>query len=220
MAAREEIFEPTVEQTYEFFKYLRSEHREAFIDLLNSIRFAELRGAGYLSYLAEVLDDPSMMAKMTKHAADEGKHAHFVTLMIRREGGQPRSMVHQNLFRAMSEARGQRGDGGPPLETCPPREELVEVFASMQAIERSAKGAFQAFEKLYADDEVVLSMVKEVLRDEEFHIGWISKVLDRWRADGLGEQVDDALERGRRALAEARDRSIRAQIEQATGAAS
>jgi rubrerythrin len=204
---REEIIDPTVDQVHAYFTLLRGQYKEQWYDLLNSIRFAELRGGGYLAYLAEVLDDPNMMAKMTKHAADESKHAHFVNLMIRREGGTLRSMRERNLFRSMSEARGD-GEGGPPLHECPSREDLIEVFASMQAIEISAKTAFQAFERVFADDEVILTMVREVLKDEEFHIGWIAKILDRWREEGNAERIDDAVYRARLALARARQQTV------------
>jgi rubrerythrin len=206
--ATDEILEPTVEQTLDFFKVLRSSYKEQWFELLNSIRFAELRGGGFLAYLAEVLDDPDMMAKMTKHAADEAKHGHFVTVMIRREGGKPKTMVQQNLFRAMARARGQDTEVGPPLTGPPSRDELIEVFAGMQAIEHAAETAFQAFETLFADDPVILAMVKEVLKDEEFHIGWIAKLLDQWRGEGYADQIDDALNRAREALAKARQQGI------------
>lgn len=207
-----EIFEPTVDQAEMFFRYLRAEQKDQWIDLLNSIRFAELRGGGYLAYLAEVLDDPDMMAKMTKHAADESKHAHFVNLMIRREGGTLKSMADRNLFRAMAEAEGRETGGGPPQDACPSREELIEVFAGMQAIEVGARTAFQAFDRIFANDQVVSSMVKEVLKDEEFHINWIAKTLDRWREDGDGDRIDEALHRARLALSKARQTGIRAQL--------
>jgi rubrerythrin len=206
--ATDEILEPTVDQTLEFFKVLRSSYKEQWYELLNSIRFAELRGGGFLAYLAEVLDDPDMMAKMTKHAADEAKHGHFVTVMIRREGGKPKTMVQQNLFRAMARARGQDTEVGPPLTGPPPREELIEVFAGMQAIEHAAETAFQAFEVLFEDDPVILAMVKEVLKDEEFHLGWIAKKLEEWRGEGYADQIDDALHRAREALAKARQQGI------------
>lgn len=213
METKDEIFEPTADQAYAFFKALRETDKEQWYELLNGVRFAELRGGGYLAYLAEVLDDPSMMAKMTKHAADEAKHAHFVNLIIRREGGQLRSMRDRNLFRSMNAARGNNpdADAGPPTRGCPSREDLIEVFAGMQAVEISAKVAFQAFERLFEGDEVVLAMVREVLKDEEFHIGWIAKVLDRWRAEGDAERIDEAIWRARKALAEARARSLTGQ---------
>lgn len=214
----EAILEPTVDQTLEFFKVLRSSYKEQWYELLNSIRFAELRGGGFLAYLAEVLDDPEMMAKMTKHAADEAKHGHFVTVMLRREGGKPKSQVENNLFKNMARSQGRDTETGPPLSGPPAREDLIETFAGMQAIEKGAEVAFQAFERLFEDDPVILQMVKEVLKDEEFHIGWIAKLLDQWRGEGYAEQVDDALLRGRKAMAAARQNGIINRLAQQTSA--
>jgi rubrerythrin len=218
--ATDEILEPTVDQTLEFFKVLRSSYKQQWYELLNSIRFAELRGGGFLAYLAEVLDDPEMMAKMTKHAADEAKHGHFVTVMIRREGGKPKTMVQDNLFRSMARAEGRDSEEGPPLTGPPAREDLIETFAGMQAIEHAADTAFKAFEKLFEDDPVILAMVKEVLKDEEFHIGWIAKLLDQWRREGFAEQIDDAMNRARVALAEARQKGIINRIAEQTAPSS
>lgn len=182
MQTAERSVSPELQATYERFKSMRDAKSPEWFNLLNTIRYFELRGGGYLAYLAEVLEDPDMMAKMTKHAADESKHAHFVNLMIRRDGGTLQSKYAQQTM-----------GFAPPTNGCPPRESLIQVFAAMQAIEKRAQQIFAAFELVYDDDPVVLSMVREVIKDEQFHISWIARYLEKWREDGYAEQIDRAL---------------------------
>jgi bacterioferritin (cytochrome b1) len=182
METKEKTVSPEVQATLDRFRTLRAEQKDQWFDLLNTIRYFELRGSGYLSYLAEVFDDPDMMAKMTKHASDEGKHAHFLNIIIRREGGKPSSRAGRMQMQLT-----------PPIDKCPPRESLIQVFAGLQSIEKRAVTIFEAFEVMYENDPVVLSMVREVLKDEQFHINWIARYLDKWRGEGWGEKIDAAV---------------------------
>ncbi len=147
-------------------------------------RNAEQHGANLLFRLLKHLDDPDAQAMLSQHLAEETKHAWMWTDRILRAGYKP--MVIADGY----QTRIGRAAGIP--------RDVVDLLALTVVVEQRAMRRYQRHlgrKNLDADTEQVL---REVTKDEAWHIDWIRKH-GRELAEqrGTPERFEEAVQRFR-----------------------
>jgi tRNA isopentenyl-2-thiomethyl-A-37 hydroxylase MiaE len=138
--------------------------RRALSWLLNWYRQSELEGALLLGRMVRLAEDPQIIAELTRHAADEARHAWLWQ----------RTIVQLNLapvriFRSYQSFYAT--DGLMP-------QRLAEVLALTHVFERRVDVEFA---QQVTDDELpepVIRTFKALLRDEQRHLSWIAAWLN------------------------------------------
>lgn len=137
---------------------------ESEIIVLSFYRAAELHGARLLLNLMNHLRDGETQAKLTRHIADETRHAWLLTRRIAEVGGVPREVGADGYQR-------QLGRG-----IALPRDVIDLLALTLVAEERAlARYTFQA------EHPAVAAATREVFRavsaDEQWHIDWVRQRL-------------------------------------------
>jgi bacterioferritin (cytochrome b1) len=148
-------------------------------------RDAELRGARLLFNLLNHLKDyPEAQFKMSKHLADETRHAWLWTKRISDLGGTP-VVVDDGYQRRLG------------LRTGVPKN-IIDLLALTVVVEERAQSRYNAHAALPDVDDETREVLKAVTEDENWHLSWIEKQM-REIARELGDEkrADDALERYR-----------------------
>ncbi|MGH7916185.1 MAG: ferritin-like domain-containing protein [Candidatus Binataceae bacterium] len=157
---------------------------EKQILIFSFYRDAELRGARLLFNLLGHLKDADSQLKMSKHLADETRHAWLWTRRIADLGGAP-VMVADGYQRRLG------------LRTGVPKS-IVEILALTVVVEERAQSRYMAHAALPSVDEATREVLKAVTEDETWHLSWIEKKLrEVAREDGEEAAADRALERYR-----------------------
>jgi rubrerythrin len=175
--------------------------------LLNWYRQSELEGALLLGRMVRVTDDPYVIAELTRHAADEARHAWLWQRAIAELGlASVRILRSYQSFYVTEGAMPQR---------------LAEVLALTHVFERRVDIEFT--EQIREGDfpEPAVRTFKALLHDEQRHLSWIAEWLasqtgapplvarfseiDRrvstglrpfrehlWDVPGLGEELEEA----------------------------
>lgn len=147
-------------------------------------RDAELRGARLLFNLLGHLKDSDAQLKMSRHLADETRHAWLWTKRIADLGGVPVDMPDGY----------QRRLG---LRTGVPRG-LVELLALTVVVEERAQSRYTLHAALPNVDAETAEVLKLVTEDETWHLAWIEKKMHEVAArEGCEQKAIDALERYR-----------------------
>lgn len=147
-------------------------------------RDAELRGARLLFNLLGHLKDPDAQLKMSKHLADETRHAWLWTKRIADLGGSP-VPVDDGYQRRLG------------LRTGVPKT-IIDLLALTVVVEERAQSRYTAHAALPGVDAETLDVLKAVTEDENWHLSWIEKKLrDIARDMGDEKRADEALERYR-----------------------
>jgi hypothetical protein len=175
--------------------------------LLNWYRQSELEGALVLGRMVRVADDPYVIAELTRHAADEARHAWLWQRTIAQLG-----LPSVRILQSYQSFYG--GEGAVP-------QRLEEVMALTHVFERRVDIEFA--EQIRSGDfpEPALRTFTALLHDEQRHLGWIGNWLadhqdlnplvnwytevdrvvatrlrpfrDRlWEVPGLGEELEEA----------------------------
>jgi bacterioferritin (cytochrome b1) len=151
--------------------------------LMNYYRDAELRGANLLFRLMSHLDDPDSQLKLSLHLADETRHAALWTKRINDAGGAPTRIAdgYQNRI---------------GLRVVP--RNLIDILALTVVVEERA---YQRYVEHAGRPDVapeILEVLREVTKDEKWHISWIKAKLEELAAaDGGEKRMNEALERYR-----------------------
>ncbi|MGH8012804.1 MAG: hypothetical protein ACREQ4_09925 [Candidatus Binataceae bacterium] len=157
---------------------------EKQILIFSFYRDAELRGARLLFNLLGHLKDADSQLKMSKHLADETRHAWLWTRRIADLGGAP-VMVADGYQRRLG------------LRTGVPKS-IVEILALTVVVEERAQSRSMAHAALPNVDEATREVLRAVTEDETWHLSWIEKKMrEIAREDGDEEAADRALERYR-----------------------
>jgi bacterioferritin (cytochrome b1) len=160
------------------------------IELMSYYREAELQGAALLLRLIKMMDDPDAQVKLSLHLAEEAHHSWLWTNRINELGGEP-----------MKIADGYQKRIG--LRTVP--KTLVDLLALTFVVEERSFARYQEHAKRPGVDEGTLNVLKDITKDEKWHISWIrSKLLEIAGQDGEGgeERANAAIEKYRKIDAE------------------
>jgi len=130
---------------------------------LNWYRQSELEGALLLGRMVRHADDPVVIGELTRHAADEARHAWLWERAIVASG-----IEHVRILRSYQSFYADEG-------VVPQR--LAEVLALTHVFERRVDREFGE-EILDAGlPRAVAQTFKALLRDEQRHLGWIAEWL-------------------------------------------
>lgn len=148
--------------------------------LMSYYRDAELRGANLLYRLMSHLDDGDSQIKLAKHLAEETHHAWLWTKRIKDLGGAPTTV----------------GDGYQTrigLRTVP--RNLIDILALTVVVEERSLARYGEHADRPDVDPETLAVLREVSKDEKWHITWIRKKLEQIAAqtEGGAEKMESAL---------------------------
>jgi len=164
--------------------FSRMSATEKQIMIFSFYRDAELRGARLLFNLLGHLKDPDAQLKMSKHLADETRHAWLWTKRIADLGGAPVT-VEDGYQRRLG------------LRTGVPKT-IVDLLALTVVVEERAQSRYMAHAVLPDVDEETREVLKAVTEDENWHLSWIEKKLrEIARAEGCEQRAEESLKRYR-----------------------
>lgn len=151
--------------------------------LLNYYRDAELRGANLLFRLMSHLDDPDSQVKLSLHLADETRHAWLWTKRISDLGGVPAKL-----------ADGYQSRIG--LRVVP--RNLIDILALTVVVEERSHQRYTEHAARPNVEPETLEILREVTKDEKWHIAWITGKLEELAAaEGSVARMNEALARYR-----------------------
>jgi bacterioferritin (cytochrome b1) len=151
--------------------------------LMNYYRDAELRGANLLFRLMSHLDDPESQVKLSLHLADETRHAWLWTKRITDLGGAPAKVADGYQTRI-------------GLRVVP--RNLIDILALTVVVEERSHQRYTEHAARANIDPETLALLREVTKDEKWHIAWIrGKLEEIAKTDGGAERMNEALERYR-----------------------
>jgi bacterioferritin (cytochrome b1) len=157
---------------------------EKQILIFSFYRDAELRGARLLFNLLGHIKEPDAQIKMSKHLADETRHAWLWTKRIADLGGSP-VQVDDGYQRRLG------------LRTGVPKS-IIDLLALTVVVEERAQARYNSHAALPNVDPETLEVLKAVTEDENWHLSWIEKKLrEIAHANGEDERANEALERYR-----------------------
>ncbi|HKD68885.1 MAG TPA: ferritin-like domain-containing protein [Candidatus Binataceae bacterium] len=157
---------------------------EKLVMIFSFYRDAELRGARLLFNLIHHLKDAEAQLKMSRHLADETRHAWLWTKRIADLGAAP-VMIDDGYQRRLG------------LRTGVPKD-LIDLLALTVVVEERARSRYMQHAELPNVDEETLKVLKAVTEDESWHLAWIERQMrEIAREQGKPERADQALERYR-----------------------
>ena len=143
------------------------------IRLLSYYRDAELHGAGLLLHMTAMEDDPRSLGALTRHMADESRHAALITRRIVDLGGAPQQ-VRDGYQRRMARA------GGVPRT-------LLELYAATRVAEERAQARYTAHLSSPQVDPDTSALLRTINGDEVWHLAWVeARLRDFAAAAGQG----------------------------------
>jgi len=131
--------------------------------LLNWYRQSELEGALLLGRMVRVAEDPHLIAELTRHAADEARHAWLWQRTIAQLG-----LPSVRILRSYQSFYGSEG-------ALPQR--LEEVLALTHVFERRVDIEFAEQVRTGNFPEAALRTFTALLHDEQRHLSWIGNWL-------------------------------------------
>lgn len=154
------------------------------IHLYSYYRDAELRGATLLLKLIMRIDDTEAQVKLSRHLADETRHAWLWTKKIADLGATPIRVDDGYQTRIGHEV-------GIPRT-------LIDLFALTVVVEERAQRRYLEHARRPDIDPDILQLLHEVTKDEKWHISWIkNKLCDLAQANGGEAKMLATLERYR-----------------------
>ncbi len=164
--------------------YSRMSVTEKQVLIFSFYRDAELRGARLLFNLLGHIKDADVQLKMSKHLADETRHAWLWTKRIADLGGAP-ILIEDGYQRRLG------------LRTGVPKN-IVDLLALTVVVEERALSRYMAHAALPEVDDATREVLKAVTEDESWHLSWIEKKMrEIARAEGAEKRADETLERYR-----------------------
>lgn len=142
------------------------------IEMMSYYRDAELQGAGLLLRLIKLMDDPDAQVKLSLHLAEETHHAWLWTNRIKELGGAPMKVLDGYQKRI-------------GMRTVP--KSLLDLLALTVVVEERSFARYQEHAQRPSVDEATMDVLKEVTKDEKWHIAWIRAKLMEIAAEEGGE---------------------------------
>lgn len=143
------------------------------IHLYSYYREAELRGATLLLKLIMRVEDSESQVKLSRHLADETRHAWLWTKRIADLGATPVPVSDGYQTRIGHEV-------GIPKT-------LTDLFALTVVVEERAQRRYLEHARRPDVDAETKELLHEVTKDEKWHIGWIKNKLKELAAANGGE---------------------------------
>jgi bacterioferritin (cytochrome b1) len=155
------------------------------IIIFSFYRDAELRGARLLFNIINHLKDSDSQLKLSRHLADETRHAWLWTRRIADLGGTPEFVPDGYQRRLGTRIGVPKG--------------IVEILGLTVVVEERAQSRYIAHAALPNVDEETREVLKLVTEDETWHLSWIEKKMrEIAREEGCADKADEILERYRR----------------------
>src|SRR5262249_54951851 len=158
---------------------------------LNPARASEVRAAAELSCLADVTLDDELRLDVTRHAADEARHAH---LLVRRMGeigfapsrlppavDRTEAVIAQCRARDVKQVWNERGTFTD--------EETLELLVAAAIAERDALPKLQANHDVLERDPPTQALIGSILRDEHRHVEYLDSWVERFAQRVSAEAV-------------------------------
>jgi bacterioferritin (cytochrome b1) len=142
------------------------------IEMMSYYRDAELQGAGLLLRLIKFMEDSDSQVKLSLHLAEETRHAWLWTNRIKELGGEP--------MRVLDGYQKRIG-----MRTVP--KSLLDLLALTVVVEERSFARYQEHAQRPGVDAATLAVLKEVTKDEKWHIAWIRAKLMEIAAEEGGE---------------------------------
>lgn len=154
----------------------------ATILVMNYYRDAELRGANLLFRLMSHLDDAESQVKLSLHFAEETHHAWLWTKRIHDLGGAPTKVADGYQTRI-------------GLRVVP--RNLIDILALTVVVEERSLARYAEHAARPNVDDETMSVLRQVSKDEKWHVSWIRAKLEEIcaRADGGEHRMREALQR-------------------------
>jgi bacterioferritin (cytochrome b1) len=156
---------------------------EKQVMIFSFYRDAELRGARLLFNLIGHLKDGDSQLKMSKHLADETRHAWLWTRRIADLGASP-VLVADGYQRRLG------------MRTGVPKT-IVELLGLTVVVEERAQSRYMAHAALPNVDRDTLEVLKAVSEDESWHLSWIEKKMREVAGPQGNGHADEILNRYR-----------------------
>ncbi len=154
------------------------------IRVMSFYREAELHGARLLLVMHNHLRDPDSQIKLTRHLADETRHAFLWAKRIADMGGTPHDITDGYQHRL-----GVRF--GVPKDT-------INLLALTSVAESRALERYQSHARQAGVDENTLEVLKAVSADEKWHLAWVdAKMREIAKERGDEGSADRAMKRVR-----------------------
>jgi rubrerythrin len=158
-------------------------------------RDAELRGSNLLYRLLRLLEDADAQVHLTRHLADETRHAWLWTELIRELGATP--VAVEDGYQARLGAR-----IGIPRD-------VIDLLALTVVVEQRSLRRYQQHLRRPDVPERTREVLQAVTKDETWHVDWVLQKARQLAAEaGEPERVERALARYRAA-----DREVLAELE-------
>ena len=141
-------------------------------ELMSYYRDAELHGANLLLRLMKLMDDPDVQVKLALHLSEETHHAWLWTKRITDLGGKPVKVLDGYQTRI-----GRR--------TVP--RTLLDLLALTVVVEERSFDRYQEHAARPDIDDETRNILKEVTKDEKWHISWVKQKLFELAAEEGGE---------------------------------
>ena len=173
------------------------------LQTLQGFAATEEDGGRDLELAARRSADPEVRGHFQRHAADELRHAalfrqHADTLRARLARAGQGEVDPARMYDLSRGRRGHEIDahGFFRAGLC---DELGEVayVAMLHVAEQRAARLFTLHGRLNAADPALAATFEEILRDEKYHVAYTERLLERWRAQGRGREVDEGLRSAR-----------------------
>jgi len=132
---------------------------ERLLTVMSFYREAELHGARLLLVMYNHLRDPDSQMKLTRHLADETRHAFLWTKRITDMGGAPITITNGYQHRL-----GLRF--GVPKDT-------IDLLALTSVAESRALERYRSHAQQEDVDDKTLEVLKAVSADENWHLAWV-----------------------------------------------
>jgi hypothetical protein len=142
--------------------------------LLSFYRVSEIGGALFFGRLARTIKAGPVQGDLTRHFADEARHAALWTRCIEAVGGEPIALENAYQDRYLAAA-------GLPAN-------LMEIFALTQVFEQRVLRQYSHHRAMAALHPAVDEALTTIMTDEKWHIEWIRRELSRMAGE-WGEDV-------------------------------
>lgn len=151
--------------------------------VLSYYREAELRGADLLQRLLRRADDPVLQINLTRHLADEARHAWLWTKLVDDLGGEPAAIPN-------GYQRHLRRQVGIPSTVC-------ELLALTHVVEERVQQRYREHAARPEQDPHTVAVLQTIITDEEWHVAWVRDWLAAHEKMPGGELVSALLDRYR-----------------------
>lgn len=156
--------------------------------MLSFYRTSEITGALFFGRLAKSLPAGPLQADLTQHFSDESSHASLWTQALTTLGCKP-----DRIATAYQDAYLEAA--GLPVN-------IMEVLAITQVFERRVMHQYAQHSQLDNLHPVIADTLKTIMRDERWHIDWVSRALRELEPKFGAERIKATLARCKRADAE------------------